>query len=167
MAGLVRFSNPAAMEKPPGYSQVVEITGPARIVYIAGQLGVDRDGRFVGLPDDFEAQCKQAFENLNAALASIGAGFADVVKITNFLVGMENMPTFRAIRDGYLNTAAPPASTTIGVPALARPGGLFEVEAIVALPAKARAKAKSRQTVRKSKAKTKKRKTRTAKRARR
>lgn len=171
MAGLVRFGNPASLEKPPGYSQVVEITAPARIVYIAGQLGVDRDGRFVGAPGDFEAQCKQAFANLNAALASIGAGFADVVKITNFLVGMENMATFRAIRDRYLDTAAPPASTTIGVPALARPGGLFEIEAIVALPVKApaktRASAKSRQTARKSKTKAKKRKAKTAKRARR
>lgn len=169
MAGLVRFSNPAALEKPPGYSQVVEITGPARIVYIAGQLGVDQDGRFVGGPGDFEAQCRRAFENLKAALASIGAGFADVVKITNFLVGMENMATFRAVRDGYLNTAAPPASTTIGVPALARPGGLFEIEAIIALPAKAQAKArtmaKSRRTARKSKTKSKSRRTRTAKRS--
>ncbi len=167
MAALLHFSNPASLEKPPGYSQVVEITGSARIVFIAGQLGVDHTGRFVGAPGDFEAQCKRAFENLKAALVSIGAGFADVVKITNFLVGMENMATFRAIRDAYLNTAAPPASTTIGVPALARPGGLFEIEAIVALPARAQAKAKSRQTTRKSLPKTGKRKSKTARRARR
>ncbi len=151
MAGSVRFSNPATLEKPPGYSQVVEITGPARVVYIAGQLGVDRNGSFVGGPGDFDAQCRRAFENLKAALESIGAGFADVVKITNFLVGMENMAIFRAIRDSFLNTAAPPASTTIGVPALARPGGLFEIEAIVALPAKAQAKAKGKPAARKSK----------------
>lgn len=155
MAGAVRFSNPATLEKPPGYSQVVEIAGPARLVYIAGQLGVDQNGRFVGAPGDFGAQCRRAFENLNAALISIGAGFADVVKITNFLVGMENMATFRAVRDGYLNTAAPPASTTIGVPALARPGGLFEIEAIVALPGRVQAKARSKQTARRSKRKVK------------
>jgi len=160
MAGSVRFSNPSTLEKPPGYSQVVEITGPARIIYIAGQLGVDRNGSFVGGPGDFGAQCRQAFENLNAALEAIGAGFADVVKITNFLVGMENMATFRAVRDQFLNTMAPPASTTIGVPALARPGGLFEVEAIVALPAKGQAKARSRQTARKSKRKVKARRNR-------
>jgi len=134
MAGGVRFSNPATLEKPPGYTQVVEITGPARIVYIAGQLGVDQNGKFVGAPGDFEAQCRRAFENLRAALRSIGADFSDVVKIMNFLVGMENMSKFRTVRDEFLNKAAPPASTTIGVPALARPGGLFEIEAIVALP---------------------------------
>jgi enamine deaminase RidA (YjgF/YER057c/UK114 family) len=150
MGGPVRFSNPAALEKPPGYTQVVEITGSARLVYIAGQLGVDQSGKFAGAPGDFEAQCRRAFENVRSALESIGAGFADVVKITNFLVGMENMATFRAVRDGYLNKAAPPASTTIGVPALARPGGLFEIEAIVALPAKAQAKARSKRTARRS-----------------
>jgi len=154
MAGPVRFSNPVTLEKPPGYSQVVEIAGPARIIYIAGQLGVDQNGKFVGGPGDFEAQCRQAFENLNAALASIGAGFADVVKITNFLVGMDNMAAFRSVRDSYLNTAAPPASTTIGVPALARPGGLFEVEAVAVLPAKAgskpRAKPRARPAARKA-----------------
>jgi len=137
MAGQVNFSNPDTMEKPPGYTQVVEIAGPARIVYIAGQLGVDKAGKFVGGSGDFRMQCKQAFENLKAALASIGAGFGDVVKINNYLVDIaDHMAEFRAVRDSYLNTAAPPASTTIGVPALARPGGLFEIEAIVALPPK-------------------------------
>ena len=48
------------------------------------------------------------------------------------------MASFRDVRDRYLNAKAPPASTTIGVPALARPGGLFEIEAIAVLPAKAK-----------------------------
>ena len=42
-----RFINPQTLGKPPGYSHVVEITTPARIVYIAGQLGVGRDGKVV------------------------------------------------------------------------------------------------------------------------
>ena len=59
------------------------------------------------------------------------AGWADVVKINNFLVDIAaNMAAFREVRDTFLNRRAPPASTTIGVPALARPGGLFEIEAI-------------------------------------
>jgi hypothetical protein len=77
------------------------------------------------------------------------------VKITNFIVGMENMAVFRAVRDSCLNSAAPPASTTIGVPAPARAGGLFEIEAIVALPGRAQAKARSKQTARRSKRKVK------------
>jgi hypothetical protein len=40
------------------------------------------------------------------------------------------MAAFRAVRDRFLGGKAPPASTTVGVPALARPGGLFEIEAV-------------------------------------
>ena len=135
MAEIVHRLNPPAMEKPPGYTHVVEITGPARIVYFAGQLGVDRTGAFAGAPGDFKAQTVQAFENLKAALAAAGAGFEHLVKINNYLVDIEpNMATFREVRDRYLVKTSLPASTTIGVPALARPGALFEIEAIAALP---------------------------------
>ena len=135
MGETVRRLNPQAMEKPPGYTHVVEIAGPARIVYFAGQLGVDRSGAFAGVPGDFKAQTVQAFENLKAALEAVGAGFEHLVKINNYLVDIErNMAAFREVRDRYLAKSALPASTTIGVPALARPGGLFEIEAIAAVP---------------------------------
>ena len=45
MPGNIRFSNPDTMQKPPGYSHVVEVTGPGRTVYFAGQLGIDKSGR--------------------------------------------------------------------------------------------------------------------------
>ncbi len=137
MAGNLRFSNPKTLAKPPGYSYVVEATGPNRLIYFAGQLGLDIDNKFVGAPGDFRAQCTKAFDNMTLALEAAGARWSDVVKINNFLVDIEaNMAAFRDVRDRYLNKAAPPASTTIGVPALARPGGLFEIEAIAVLPAK-------------------------------
>ena len=110
---------------------MVEITGPGRIVYIAGQLGLKPDGKIAG---DFRAQAIQAFENLKNALAAVGAGFDDVVKLNNYLIDIPaNLPVYREVRDKYVNTASPPASTTIGVPALARGDALFEVEAIVML----------------------------------
>jgi enamine deaminase RidA (YjgF/YER057c/UK114 family) len=125
MADVVRYSNPVTLEKPPGYSHIV--------VFFAGQLGVDRTGAFAGPPGDFKAQTVQAFENLKAALEACGAGFESLVKITNYLVDIEvNMPTFREVRDRYL-VQPPPASTTLGVPALARPGGLFEIDAVAVL----------------------------------
>jgi enamine deaminase RidA (YjgF/YER057c/UK114 family) len=133
MADVVRYSNPVTLEKPPGYSHIVEVRGDARIVFFAGQLGVDRTGAFAGPPGDFKAQTVQAFENLKAALEACGAGFESLVKITNYLVDIEvNMPTFREVRDRYL-VQPPPASTTLGVPALARPGGLFEIDAVAVL----------------------------------
>jgi enamine deaminase RidA (YjgF/YER057c/UK114 family) len=131
MASNTRFMNPSAIAKPGGYSHVVEITGPARIVYIAGQLGLKPDGAIAG---DFRAQVTQAFENLKSALAAVGASFNDVVKLNNYLVDIKsNLPIYREVRDKYVNTAQPPASTTIGIEALARPDALFEAEAVVML----------------------------------
>jgi enamine deaminase RidA (YjgF/YER057c/UK114 family) len=130
----IRFSNPDTIAKPPGYSHVVEVTGPGRLVYFAGQLGMDRSGK---MGANAREQMELAFENLKAALASVGARFEHVVKINNYIVDIGvNIALFRDIRDRYVNTAAPPASTTIGVPELARPGALFEIEAIAILPAR-------------------------------
>ena len=131
MPSKMRFLNPEGIAKPGGYTHIIEVTGPGRIVYIAGQLGLKPDGTIAG---DFRAQAVQAFENLKTALAAVGASFEDVVKLNNYLVDIPaNLPIYREVRDRYVNTAQPPASTTVGVPALARDKALFEVEAIVLL----------------------------------
>jgi enamine deaminase RidA (YjgF/YER057c/UK114 family) len=132
-----RFINPQALSKPPGYTHVVEATAPGRIVYIAGQLGVDRDGKVVG---DICAQAEQTFENLKAALAAVGADFHDVVKLNNYLVDRAHLATFREVRDSYLPAANRPASTTIAISGLAREGALIEIEAVAVLPPAARSK---------------------------
>jgi enamine deaminase RidA (YjgF/YER057c/UK114 family) len=136
-----RFINPQALSRPPGYTHVVEVTAPGRIVYIAGQLGVDRDGKVVG---DFRQQAVQTFENLKTALAAVGAQFQHVVKLNNYLVDRAHLPTFREVRDGYLAENDRPASTTIAISGLAREGALIEIEAVAVLPAAARAKAASK-----------------------
>ena len=95
------------------------------------EQSIDRDGSLAG---DFRMQAQQAFENLKAALAAIGATFDDVVKLNNYLVDIgTNLPALREVRDGYLNASRLPASTTVGVPGLAHPDALYEVEAVVAL----------------------------------
>ena len=130
----LRFSNPDAIAKPPGYSHVVEVIGAGQLVYFAGQLGMDRSGKMGGSARE---QMELAFQNLKAALVSVGAGFEHLVKINNYIVNIgANIAQFREVRDKYVNTSAPPASTTIGVPELARPGALFEIEAVAILPAK-------------------------------
>jgi len=78
----VRFINPTTISKPPGYTHVVEITGPGRIAHIAGQLGLDTSGKLVGTPGDFSAQAAQAFENLKAALCAVGAGAENIATRT-------------------------------------------------------------------------------------
>lgn len=134
MTGNIRFINPPTIGAPRGYSHVVEATGAARTLYIAGQLGLDANNKFAGAPGDFHAQATQAFENLKAALAAGGAGFEHVARITNYFVDMNHLPIFFEVRDRYVNTNAPPASTAIQVVRLAREGALFEIEAIAVLP---------------------------------
>jgi enamine deaminase RidA (YjgF/YER057c/UK114 family) len=119
------------MHKPPGYTHVVQATAPGRIVYIAGQLGVDPAGKMAG---DFRAQAVQAFENLKAALAAVGGTFADVMKFNMYFTDIATqLPILREVRDSYINKAAPPASTAVGISQLARDGALFEIEAVAFL----------------------------------
>jgi 2-iminobutanoate/2-iminopropanoate deaminase len=129
-----KFHNPSGLSKPPGYSRVVEVAGPARLIYFAGQLGLDINGNVVGAPGDFRAQVTQAFENLKIALQAAGAEFGDVVKITNYLTDISHLSIFREVRDQYVNVAAPPASTTIQISKFAREGALFEIEAVAMVP---------------------------------
>src|SRR6266478_3590153 len=110
----IRFSSPDTLQKPPGYSHVVEVTGPGRTVYFAGQLGIDKSGKMGANARD---QIAIAFENVKAALTSVGASFENVVKLNNYIVDIgTNIAHYREVRDKYVNTAAPTASTTIGVP---------------------------------------------------
>jgi enamine deaminase RidA (YjgF/YER057c/UK114 family) len=96
MSTTVRRLNPPTIHKPPGYSHVVEVVAPARIVYFAGQVGLDPSGATAGAAGDFEAQTVQAFDNLKAALAAVGAGFEHLIKINNYMVDIErNIATFR------------------------------------------------------------------------
>lgn len=132
----VRYLNPKGISPPVGYTHVVEVTGPGRTVYIAGQVGLDRNGQLAGAPGDVRAQMVQAFENLKAALAEVGATFKDVVKITNYLVDGAHVQLYREVRDTYVNTAAPPSSTLLIISRLAREGWLFEIDAVAVLPEK-------------------------------
>jgi enamine deaminase RidA (YjgF/YER057c/UK114 family) len=126
-----RFINPPAISKPPGYTHVVEVTGPGKTIYVAGQLGLDASGNVAG---DFRAQAAQAFANLKNALAAVGATPGNIVKVNVYIVDIgKNLMIYREVRDQNLNMTAPPASTAIGVPELARAGALFEIEAIAVL----------------------------------
>jgi enamine deaminase RidA (YjgF/YER057c/UK114 family) len=136
-----RFINPETLGKPPGYTHVVEATAPGRIVYIAGQLGVDRDGK---LSSDIRLQAVQTFENLKNALAAVGGRFEHVVKFNNYLVDLKYLPVFRQVRDSYLSDQNRPASTTLAISGLAREGALLEIEAVAVLPAAASSKAASK-----------------------
>jgi reactive intermediate/imine deaminase len=126
-----RFINPQSIARPVGYTHVVETKG-SRTVYISGQIALDAPGNLVGA-NDMKAQSEQVFKNLQAALAAVGASFEDVVKLTYFIVDISQMQAVRDVRDRYLNTAYPPASTAVEVRQLVRKELLLEVEAVAVL----------------------------------
>jgi enamine deaminase RidA (YjgF/YER057c/UK114 family) len=124
----LRFINPASIHAPRGYTHVVEATSPGRIVYIAGQLGVDPAGNMAG---DFRGQAVQAFENLKSALVAVGGKFEQVVKFNMYFTDIEkHLPIAREVRDSYIDTGRAPASTAVQISKLARDGALFEIEAV-------------------------------------
>ena len=125
------FINPEAMHRPAGYTHVVEVTA-GRPVYIAGQVALDRSGAIVG-PGDIRTQARQVFDNLQAGLQAVGAGFEQVVKLTYYLVDATQLPVVREIRDRYVNTQQPPASTAVEVRRLVRDDLLLEVEAVAVI----------------------------------
>jgi enamine deaminase RidA (YjgF/YER057c/UK114 family) len=126
-----RFINPETIAKPTGYTHVVETSG-TRTVYISGQVAFDMDGSLVG-ENDMGAQAEQVFRNLQAALASVGATFENVAKLTYFMTDISQLQAVRDVRDRYINTANPPASSAFEVQKLFRPECLIEVEAIAVL----------------------------------
>lgn len=96
------------------------------LLLCSGQIGTGPDGRGIADP---EAQFTAAFEAVKAVLVEAGLGFADVVEITTFHVGlMQHMATFMRVKDRYLPEPYP-AWTAIGVVELAVPGGLVEIRA--------------------------------------
>ena len=130
------FANPPGLSSPPTYSHAVEVNGPHRTVYIAGQTGADASGK---VAQGFRAQALQVMENLKTALASVGGDFEHVVKLNSYLTDIEaNANEFREVRARYFtNKSALPASTLVQVVRLANPSYLLEVEAIAVLPPKA------------------------------
>ncbi|HXP14686.1 MAG TPA: RidA family protein [Actinomycetes bacterium] len=126
------FLNPEGMHRPTGYTHVVEVTA-GRPVYIAGQIALDPAGELVG-PGDIRAQARQVFENLQTALRSVWAGFEQVVKLNLYLMDATQLPAVREVRERYVDTARPPASTAVEVGRLALDGLLLEIEAVAILP---------------------------------
>ena len=132
MPAPIRFINPEGLVRPAAYTQLVEVAGGSRMLYVSGQLGTTSDGKLASA--DFRAQAEQVFANLKTALAAVGASFADVVKVNSFLADIAHLPILREVRARHLDAAALPASTTIAVSGFAIPGALLEVEAVAVVP---------------------------------
>ncbi|HEX7114533.1 MAG TPA: RidA family protein [Steroidobacter sp.] len=125
----LRRVNPGGMRVSQQYSHATYVPAGTALLYISGQVGVDEHGRVAA---GFEAQVKQAWENLLAILRSEGASASDLVHTTSYLVEGVSVEEFSNARRAYLPNP-PPGSTVIFVPRLISPEFLFEIEAIAAL----------------------------------
>lgn len=132
MSDNLRFINPEGMPKPFGYTQVVEARG-GRMVFIAGQVALNSEGQVVG-EGDLEAQVRQTFVNLRAALEAVGLNFSHVVKLGLYVTDVSQLPLIRQVRNEFVNTQNPPASTLVQVSALFMPELMFEADAIAVAP---------------------------------
>src|SRR5712692_3899967 len=124
---------PEGLFKPAAYAQVVVATG-RQMVFVSGQVSMDAQGKLVA-PGDLAGQARQVYANLRAALEGARAKPADVVKLTTYVVGykQEVRPLLAEARSTVFGPTTLPASTLVGVQALAEPGYLIEVEAIAVM----------------------------------
>jgi len=125
-----KFINPPTLATPRGYTHVVTAAG-GKMVFIAGQVAWDVKGELVG-KGDLRAQATQAYTNLKAALAAAGATTADVAKMNTYVVNFKStdLSVIREVRSQFFPQENLPASTLVGVQALAMDGLLIEVEAV-------------------------------------
>ena len=132
----IELLNPDGLPKPDVYRQVAVATG-SRTVYLAGQVARTADGEPVG-PGDLAAQVEQAFANVHTALAAVGGSFADVARLTVYVVDWEPAKmgalgegVGRVVQRLGIDPVRP--ITLIGVAALGEPDLLVEVEATAVL----------------------------------
>ena len=123
--------NPWTWQDRRGFTQAWRVEAPAAILFVSGQVPLDDDGNLVA-PGDFDGQARRTFENLGRVLDEAGGTFGDIVKVTVYLTDMARLPDYGRIKAEYIR-GRPPASTAVGVTALAIPGLMIEVEATAVL----------------------------------
>ena len=128
-------NTPDAAQPIGAYSQAIRLKA-GELLFIAGQVAYDTDGKLVGR-SDVAAQTRQVFQNIGQILASVGASFSDVVEFTTYLVGKESIQPYLEARTGLFPTFFPggnyPANTLLIVDGLVREELLIEVKAVAGL----------------------------------
>ena len=128
-----RFVNPETVAPPVGsYSHAVTLdVGEATLIFVSGQIAIDREGRLIGA-GDMARQAEQVFENIKAILEANGATMHDIVKANTYLTDVSQRPALAEVRNRYFEGHAP-ASTLVEVSRLALEGLLIEVEVTAAV----------------------------------
>jgi enamine deaminase RidA (YjgF/YER057c/UK114 family) len=131
----VKRSNPKGLWTAKRLTQMVEVEGPARLIFLSGQVAVNADYKLVS--DDIRRQAHAVYDNIEIALKAAGATLANVIKTTTYLTSADYIGPSREVRvERYKDLESPPANTLLVVSRLAEPGMLIEIELVAALPAK-------------------------------
>jgi enamine deaminase RidA (YjgF/YER057c/UK114 family) len=132
----ITVHNPPMLGKPLGqYSHITRVKA-SELLFIAGQVATDASGKIVGA-DDFDAQCRQVFANIDAALKSQGASFGNVVEFTTYLVHSQDIPKFVQFRlrefPRMFASGVYPPNTLLIVDRLVQESLLLEIQTVAAL----------------------------------
>lgn len=128
----ISFIDPEEIAAPTGYTHVVSVDGPRKLLFISGQVSRNQKGETVGV-GDLEAQTRQVYANLLAILKSQDASFSDVVKLNTYTTKPESVGIVRKVRSEFITSEHLPAATFVGVTRLADPALLIEIEAVAVL----------------------------------
>ncbi|WP_208644930.1 RidA family protein [Mucilaginibacter kameinonensis] len=113
-----------------GYTQYVEIDlGSATMIIMSGQVAIDAEGNTVG-KGNFEQQAEFIFSSIKKIVEKAGGSINNVIKLNNYLTDISNLTLFKNVRDRYVNTSQPPASTTVEISRFIREDLLLEIEVI-------------------------------------
>ena len=124
---MTKIHNPPELGTPPTYSYGIEVPAGARTLYIAGQVGWDKD--FNTVPGGIVEQTRTALANLRAILNSAGMDFTNLVKTTVYIVDIDDYPDFAKTRSEFFSDVKP-ASTMVVVKQLVKPELLVEIEGV-------------------------------------
>ena len=111
------------------YTDAVEANG---LLFVSGVVPVDGEGQVVG-GDDVVEQTRQVFRNIGEVLATAGATFADVAKVTVFLTDVDDRAKINPVRQEVFGDTRP-ASTLVEISKLAVPGAKIEIECVAVVP---------------------------------
>jgi enamine deaminase RidA (YjgF/YER057c/UK114 family) len=118
------------------FSEVVTVTGPAKLIWLAGIGAEDPDDGSIRHKDDFLAQCRFAWEKVGKLLQEHNATVSDIVKATSYVTDIRYRDEMRQCRTDVFKGRPLPPHTLLNVVQLARPGMMFEVDIVAAVAAK-------------------------------
>jgi len=133
---IIKFNNPSVVYPGRGYSQTVSVDlGNCTMLVLSGQVAFDKAGNLVG-KDDLAKQTEQVFTNIKSIVEDAGGSMSQLIKLNFYILDVSQLQAIRNIRDKFINTLKPPASTLVQVNKLFRDDVLIEIEATAIIPKK-------------------------------